>query len=133
MCPDTHRRVALSRIFSSSFAARRSSLTVLVASVAWTRAAANACVGSPPGLMDSRAACAMMVRSTGDTIPMVGLPTVDAYRHAFWITAVGCLVAAVVPFAIHGTRSAATVPVAAPAAPAEAVPQQAPEGVEAGA
>ncbi|MFJ6216934.1 MFS transporter [Streptomyces sp. NPDC092296] len=38
---------------------------------------------------------------TGDTIPTLGLPTLDAYRHAFWITAAGCLIAAAVPFAIR--------------------------------
>lgn len=58
---------------------------------------------------------------TGDTMKFppqiaamikVQLPTLDAYKHAYWITAVICLIAAVVPFAIRTVRTAA------PAAPA---------------
>ncbi|GAB2728138.1 MFS transporter [Kitasatospora kifunensis] len=59
---------------------------------------------------------------TGDTIKFppqiaalvkVQLPTLDAYKHAYWITAVVCLVAAVVPFAIRTVRqSAPAAPVA---------------------
>ncbi|MFF4650644.1 MFS transporter [Streptomyces sp. NPDC001380] len=70
---------------------------------------------------------------TGDTIPAIGLPTLDAYRHAFWITAVGCLVAAVVPFAIRRTATAASAaPAAAGTVPA-AEPAASPEGVRTGA
>ncbi|MFB9364529.1 MFS transporter [Kitasatospora albolonga] len=41
---------------------------------------------------------------TGDTMKLpipVQLPTLDAYKHAFWVAAAVCLVAAVVPFAIR--------------------------------
>ncbi|GAA4841351.1 MFS transporter [Kitasatospora terrestris] len=41
---------------------------------------------------------------TGDTMKLpipVQLPTLDAYEHAFWVAAVMCLVAALVPFAIR--------------------------------
>ncbi|MGW4650954.1 MFS transporter [Kitasatospora sp. NPDC004289] len=41
---------------------------------------------------------------TGDTLKLpipVQLPTLDAYKHAFWVAAAVCLVAAVVPFAIR--------------------------------
>ncbi|MDH6125100.1 MFS transporter [Kitasatospora sp. GP82] len=54
---------------------------------------------------------------TGDTIkfpvPMpIQLPTLDAYKHAYWVAAVMCLVAAVVPFAIRRMKPATAVPVA---------------------
>ncbi|MFB7664314.1 MFS transporter [Kitasatospora sp. NPDC056138] len=54
---------------------------------------------------------------TGDTIkfpiPMpIQLPTLDAYKHAFWVAAAMCLVAAVVPFAIRRVKPATAVPVA---------------------
>ncbi|MEV4615825.1 MFS transporter [Kitasatospora sp. NPDC049258] len=55
---------------------------------------------------------------TGDTIkglPIpVLLPTLDAYKHAFWTAAVMCLVAAAVPFAIRRIKPA-TAPVEAAA------------------
>jgi MFS family permease len=50
---------------------------------------------------------------TGDTIkfpPQIAklipmqIPTLDAYKHAFWVAAALCLVAAVVPFAIRTAR-----------------------------
>jgi MFS family permease len=37
----------------------------------------------------------------GDTIEGLPLPTLGAYQEAFWITAVGCFVAAVAPLAIR--------------------------------
>ncbi|GAA2229990.1 MULTISPECIES: MFS transporter [Kitasatospora] len=54
---------------------------------------------------------------TGDTmkfpIPLpIQLPTLDAYKHAFWVAAAMCLVAAVVPFAIRRIKPATAVPVA---------------------
>ncbi|KJK57191.1 MFS transporter [Saccharothrix sp. ST-888] len=54
---------------------------------------------------------------TGDTIkfpvPMpIQLPTLDAYKHAYWVAAAMCLVAAVVPFAIRRVKPATAVPVA---------------------
>ncbi|MER8187797.1 MFS transporter [Kitasatospora sp. NPDC094015] len=58
---------------------------------------------------------------TGDTIkglPIpVLLPTLDAYKHAFWTAAVVCLVAAVVPFAIRTVKSATTPVEAAATSP----------------
>jgi len=50
---------------------------------------------------------------TGDTIPRlpVALPTLDAYKHAFWTAAVMCLVAAAVPFAIRRIKPAVAAPV----------------------
>ncbi|MDH6109009.1 MFS family permease [Kitasatospora sp. MAP12-15] len=49
---------------------------------------------------------------TGDTmklpIPLpIQIPTLDAYKHAYWVAAVVCLVAAAVPFAIRQIRPAA--------------------------
>jgi hypothetical protein len=41
-------------------------------------------------------------------IPMQ-IPTLDAYKHAFWVAAALCLVAAVVPFAIRTVRPAQPV------------------------
>ncbi|TQF06544.1 MFS transporter [Kitasatospora acidiphila] len=50
-------------------------------------------------------------------IPMQ-IPTLDAYKHAFWVAAALCLIAAVVPFAIRTARP--SQPVAdAPVAPAK--------------
>ncbi|GAA2753059.1 MULTISPECIES: MFS transporter [Kitasatospora] len=46
---------------------------------------------------------------TGDTMKLpipVQLPTLDAYKHSFWVAAVMCLVAAVVPFAIRRIKPA---------------------------
>ncbi|MFI9276081.1 MFS transporter [Kitasatospora sp. NPDC052896] len=48
---------------------------------------------------------------TGDTmkfpIPLpIQLPTLDAYKHAYWVTAAMCLIAALVPFAIRQVRTA---------------------------
>ncbi|WP_371495461.1 MFS transporter [Kitasatospora sp. NBC_00374] len=61
---------------------------------------------------------------TGDTIknlPIpVLLPTLDAYKHAFWTAAVMCLVAAAVPFAIRRIK-----PVAAPVEAAATSPEPA--------
>ncbi|MFJ1754511.1 MFS transporter [Kitasatospora sp. NPDC088134] len=48
---------------------------------------------------------------TGDTLKLpipVQLPTLDAYRHAFWVAGAMCLVAAVVPFAIRRIKPTAT-------------------------
>ncbi|MFG2904980.1 MFS transporter [Kitasatospora sp. NPDC048286] len=50
---------------------------------------------------------------TGDTLKLppqipLSLPTLDAYKHAFWTAAVVCIVAGVVPFLIRGAKSAAT-------------------------
>ncbi|MER7754908.1 MFS transporter [Kitasatospora sp. NPDC097643] len=51
---------------------------------------------------------------TGDTmklppkIPLV-LPTLDAFKHAFWVAAAVCIVAGVVPFLIRTIKPAATV------------------------
>ncbi len=36
-----------------------------------------------------------------DTIEGLSLPTLGAYREAFWITAAGCLIAAVAPLAVR--------------------------------
>ncbi|GAA2156418.1 MFS transporter [Kitasatospora kazusensis] len=53
---------------------------------------------------------------TGDTIKglPIPLPTLDAYKHAFWTTAAMCLVAAVVPFAIRRIKPAATAAAQSP-------------------
>ncbi|MFJ1708130.1 MFS transporter [Kitasatospora sp. NPDC088346] len=60
---------------------------------------------------------------TGDTIkhlPIpVLLPTLDAYKHAFWTAGVMCLVAAVVPFAIRRIK-----PVGAPVEAAATSPER---------
>ncbi|GAA0672835.1 MFS transporter [Kitasatospora atroaurantiaca] len=50
---------------------------------------------------------------TGDTIKHlpIPLPTLDAYKHAFWTAAVMCLVAAAVPFAIRRIKPAVAAPV----------------------
>ncbi|MFJ8039946.1 MFS transporter [Kitasatospora sp. NPDC096147] len=56
---------------------------------------------------------------TGDTMKLpipVQLPTLDAYKHAFWVAAAVCLVAAVVPFAIRRIKET-PAPVEAPASP----------------
>ncbi|MFE6868270.1 MFS transporter [Kitasatospora sp. NPDC057692] len=49
---------------------------------------------------------------TGDTMKLpipVSLPTLDAYRHAFWTAAVVCVVAGAVPFLIRTVKPAAVV------------------------
>ncbi|MFF3075456.1 MFS transporter [Kitasatospora sp. NPDC057936] len=51
---------------------------------------------------------------TGDTMKLpikipVLLPTLDAYKHAFWTTAVVCIIAGVVPFLIRTVKSSAAV------------------------
>ncbi|MFI5526927.1 MFS transporter [Kitasatospora sp. NPDC051853] len=56
---------------------------------------------------------------TGDTMKLpipVQLPTLDAYKHAFWVAAAVCLVAAVVPFAIRRIKET-PAPVEATASP----------------
>ncbi|MFJ9845760.1 MFS transporter [Kitasatospora sp. NPDC101155] len=50
---------------------------------------------------------------TGDTMKLpikipVLLPTLDAYKHAFWTTAIVCIVAGAVPFLIRTVKPAAT-------------------------
>ncbi|MEU9133391.1 MFS transporter [Kitasatospora sp. NPDC048540] len=58
---------------------------------------------------------------TGDTIkglPIpVLLPTLDAYKHAFWTAGVMCLIAAAVPFAIRTIKPATTPTEAAATSP----------------
>ncbi|MER5867142.1 MFS transporter [Kitasatospora sp. NPDC002040] len=56
---------------------------------------------------------------TGDLIPKlpVPLPTLDAYKHAFWVAAVVCLIAAVVPFAIRRIKTDSAPVEAAASAP----------------
>ncbi|MFG3227989.1 MFS transporter [Kitasatospora sp. NPDC048194] len=61
---------------------------------------------------------------TGDTMKLpikipVLLPTLDAYKHAFWATAVVCIVAGAVPFLIRTAKPVA----AAPGAPGGSTPQ----------
>ncbi|MFE7192887.1 MFS transporter [Kitasatospora sp. NPDC057541] len=49
---------------------------------------------------------------TGDTMKLpipVSLPTLDAYRHAFWTAAVVCVVAGAVPFLIRSVKPVASV------------------------
>ncbi|MEV7023159.1 MFS transporter [Kitasatospora sp. NPDC093558] len=51
---------------------------------------------------------------TGDTMKLpikipVQLPTLDAYKHAFWTTAVVCIIAGVVPFLIRTVKSVPAV------------------------
>ncbi|MGC5345292.1 MFS transporter [Streptomyces sp. AM 4-1-1] len=46
----------------------------------------------------------------GDTIEQLGLPTLGAYRQAFWITAFCCLVAAAAPLAFRVRRDARDTP-----------------------
>ncbi|MFB6890432.1 MFS transporter [Kitasatospora sp. NPDC056327] len=49
---------------------------------------------------------------TGDTMKLpipVSLPTLDAYRHAFWTAAVVCVLAGAVPFLIRTVKPATTV------------------------
>ncbi|GAA2786439.1 MFS transporter [Kitasatospora sp. CM 4170] len=49
---------------------------------------------------------------TGDTMKLpipVTLPTLDAYKHAFWVAAAVCAVAGAVPFLIRTIKPAATV------------------------
>ncbi|WP_344340312.1 MFS transporter, partial [Kitasatospora putterlickiae] len=51
---------------------------------------------------------------TGDTMKLpipVSLPTLDAYRHAFWAAAVVCVVAGAVPFLIRTVKPATSVTV----------------------
>ncbi|MDH6121101.1 MFS transporter [Kitasatospora sp. GAS204B] len=55
----------------------------------------------------------------------VQIPTLDAYKHAYWITAVICLVAAVVPFAIRTAHRSTPV---AQAAALDDAPQPAKTG-----
>ncbi|MFD7909013.1 MFS transporter [Kitasatospora sp. NPDC059722] len=62
---------------------------------------------------------------TGDTMKLpikipVLLPTLDAYKHAFWTTAVVCIIAGVVPFLIRTVKSSA--PVTASGAQAGQIP-----------
>nr|WP_223241665.1 MFS transporter [Streptomyces sp. CBMA123] len=50
---------------------------------------------------------------TGDTMKFpiklpVQLPTLDAYKHAFWTTAVVCIIAGAVPFLIRSVKPAVT-------------------------
>ncbi|MFF2954749.1 MFS transporter [Kitasatospora sp. NPDC057965] len=56
---------------------------------------------------------------TGDTMKLpipVSLPTLDAYRHAFWTAAVVCVVAGAVPFLIRSVKPVASVTTGGPAA-----------------
>ncbi|WP_395293214.1 MFS transporter [Kitasatospora hibisci] len=49
---------------------------------------------------------------TGDTMKLpipVTLPTLDAYKHAFWVAAAVCVVAGAVPFMIRTIKPTATV------------------------
>ncbi|MCG6498173.1 MFS transporter [Kitasatospora sp. A2-31] len=49
---------------------------------------------------------------TGDTLKLpipVTLPTLDAYKHAFWVAAAVCVVAGAVPFMIRTIKPGATV------------------------
>ncbi|GAA1989971.1 MFS transporter [Kitasatospora viridis] len=55
----------------------------------------------------------------------VQIPTLDAYKHAYWVAAVMCLVAAVVPFAIRSARR--------PSTPVAGSPTQASEPARTGA
>ncbi|MET8701775.1 MFS transporter [Kitasatospora sp. NPDC058032] len=56
---------------------------------------------------------------TGDTMKLpipVSLPTLDAYRHAFWTAAVVCAVAGAVPFLIRSVKPVTSVTTGSPAA-----------------
>ncbi|WP_405021731.1 MFS transporter (plasmid) [Kitasatospora sp. NBC_00070] len=73
----------------------------------------NAVLRTVGGAIGTAAMAAIL---TGDTMKLpvpVQLPTLDAYQHAFWVTAVICLAAAAVPFLIRTakpTTVAATPP-----------------------